>query len=417
MTETQPAIPLIDAALRGAALALLGLLAAQLLRERPGLVAVRVAALLCLGLGVQLISSTPLFEAEVGLRWQAPLIAVSVGNAVLFWVFVQSLFNDEFRLRPLHVLLWCGAAGVSLLNCLLAASGAASPLLPYTHGLQRAMPLVFTVLSAAAAAAHWRGDLVERRRRLRLFVVVAGGLYATAMLALRLTSPQGRLSSAAALLDAAWLLLILAALAAAMLGLRPLELLPVEAAPPPQPPLSGGRPDAHTQADAAERAQAEALLARVRAERLYAAEALSLASLAAPGPARIPPAPPHQPAAGPSQLQRLRERPAPGRRQRGPERPGAPRAAGAEHCTGGGLSVHRAVQPRLQGGHGADAERVQAGAPGGVGGWRGAISRRFLKPASRKRALHASARRRGAAAASSTHRGQGPSMWRKRRCD
>ncbi|WIT14318.1 AraC family transcriptional regulator [Paucibacter sediminis] len=276
-------LALIDAALRGAALALLALLGARLLHARPDLAAARAAALLCLGLGVQLISSTPLFEAEVSLRWQAPLIAVSVGNAVLFWVFVQTLFNDEFRLRPLHVLLWCGAAGVSLLNCLLAANGAASPLLPYTHGLQRAMPLVFTALSAAAAAAHWRGDLVERRRRLRVFVVVAGGLYALTMLALRLASPQGRLSGAAALLDAAWLLLILAALASALLGLRPLELLPLPAAPPGGPPDPAAAPAEVAEVaevDAAERAQALALQARVRAERLYQAEDLSLASLA-----------------------------------------------------------------------------------------------------------------------------------------
>jgi len=282
MIEPQPSLPLIDAALRGAALALLGLLAAQLLRARPGLVAVRVAALLCLGLGVQLLSSTPLFEAEVSLRWQAPLIAISVGNAVLFWVFVQTLFNDEFRLRPMHLLAWCAAAGVSLLNCLLLAGDPAAPLLPYTQGLQRATPLLFTLLSLRAAAAHWRADLVEPRRRLRLFLLATGGAYALSSVALRLVS-GGRLTPGAALLDVSWLLLILATLAAAMLGLRDIGLLPQQAMPAAAAPLPAldEQSAAAEPADPAELAQALALQARVRAERLYQAEDLSLASLAA----------------------------------------------------------------------------------------------------------------------------------------
>lgn len=37
--------------------------------------------------------------------WQAPGVAVSVGNAVLFCVFVQVLFDEEFALRPVPELL------------------------------------------------------------------------------------------------------------------------------------------------------------------------------------------------------------------------------------------------------------------------------------------------------------------------
>lgn len=273
-TAPSAALSLVDAALRGAGLALLGLLAAQLLRERHGLLAVRVTALLCLGLALQLISASPWFEAEVALVWQAPLIAVSVGNAVLFWVFVQTLFDDEFRLRPRHGLAWLGAAGVSLLNCLLATQGS-SPLLPWTHGLQRALPLVFTVLSVAAAAAHWRSDLVEKRRRLRLFVLVAGGVYAMAQVGMRLASPGGgRLSQASALVDVGGLLFILTVLAWRLLGLRQLDLWPT---PPAVLPAASPGP----LPDPTEQAQAQALLARMRAERLYAADDLSLASLAA----------------------------------------------------------------------------------------------------------------------------------------
>nr|WP_295771722.1 hypothetical protein [Rhodoferax sp.] len=62
-----------------------------------------------LGLCVQVISAMPLFEDMVPQQWQAPWLAVSVGNAVLFWVFVQALFDDDFALRPVHVVAWLAA--------------------------------------------------------------------------------------------------------------------------------------------------------------------------------------------------------------------------------------------------------------------------------------------------------------------
>ncbi len=179
--------------------------------------------------------------------WQAPLVAVSVGNAVLFWVFVQALFDDAFVLRPLHGLVW---------------------LAPFTMGVQRALPLVFSVLAALAAARHWRSDLVEERRRLRVFIVVTGIVYTLASLAARLASPRGQLSGLTATLDVAGLLAIVLAVAMRMLRVTRSTLF-APSAPvandATQPPV-----------DPAEDRLAQALEHAMTVERAYRAEDMSL---------------------------------------------------------------------------------------------------------------------------------------------
>lgn len=221
-----PQLPtLLDAALRGTLVALLLLLAAVLLRDRPRLPAARAGVAMVLGLVVQVVSSTPWFEATVPRLWQAPFVAVSVGNAALFWVFVQALFDDEFALRPVHVAAWLLVASVSGLNCALL-NGSALGLAQVTLGLQRATPLLFSGLAAAAAASRWRDDLVEGRRRLRAFIVVAGIAYTLATLVARLGSPQGRMSSAMASLDVAGLLVMAAVVSWQLLRLTGSELFP-----------------------------------------------------------------------------------------------------------------------------------------------------------------------------------------------
>lgn len=278
---------LLDAALRGVLIALLLLLAVVLGRDRPRLPAARTGVVLTLGLCVQVIGSTPTFEALVPRLWQAPLVAVSVGNAVLFWVFVQALFDDDFALRPLHVVAWIAVAALAAFNCAVVA-GAASVLAPAAMGLQRAVPLVFAVLAAFAAASHWRGDLVEKRRRLRMFIVVTGIGYSLAMLAVRLASPRGQLSGLSATADVAMLLLIAAVVAWRMVRLVGSELFPaarvpavLPVAPPTQPVAVEPAAPAPPEPDPAEDRLAESLQRAMAVERAYRSEDLSIASLAA----------------------------------------------------------------------------------------------------------------------------------------
>ncbi len=288
---------LVDVAVRGALIALLVVLATVMRRDRPNLAAVRVGVAMALGLCVQVVSATPLFEDLVPRLWQAPWVAVAVGNAVLFWIFVQALFDDEFALRPVHAVAWLFAAALGGLNCGVLANSA-SILAPLTVGAQRAVPLVFAVLAALAAAKHWRSDLVEERRRLRIFVVVTGVIYSLAMLATRLGSPQGRLMGLSATLDVLALLAIVTVLVARLLRLGSSNLfpataptvvhLPLVAGPvfPPEPtPTVGDTPDdveaALPPPDAAEERLAQALQHLMAVEHAYRDEDMSLASLAA----------------------------------------------------------------------------------------------------------------------------------------
>lgn len=241
-------LSLLDAALRGMLLALLVLVGAVLWRDRRHAPAALAGVALALGQVLQTIGATPWVEATLPFLWQAPLIAVSVANVVLFWIFVRALFDDAFVPRPAHAIAWGG------------------------------VPLIFAVLAAQAAAQHWRADLVEERRRLRLFIVATGVVYTLAMLAARLASPGGRLPPLLALVDVAAMLAMVAVIAWHLLRLGPSELFPLAepaaAAAAPEPAAPAGP-------DPAEERLAQALERTMAQERAYRDEGLSVATLAA----------------------------------------------------------------------------------------------------------------------------------------
>ena len=288
---------LLDAALRGMLLALLLVLVLVLGRDRPRLPAARAGLLLALGLCIQVIGSTPLFEATVPRAWQSPFVAISVANAVLFWVFVRALFDDDFALRPLHIASWLAVAVLAAFNCAMVA-GSASVVAPITVGIQRAVPLVFAVLAAMAAASQWRADLVEGRRRLRVFIVVTGVGYSIGMLVVRLASPRGQLSGPSATADAAMLLLIVAVVTWQMVRLAGSEFFPAAQAPAVIPPVMPGGPAQPAEesanprpaepgpatepaSDPAEDRLAASLQHAMAVEHAYRSEDLSIATLAA----------------------------------------------------------------------------------------------------------------------------------------
>lgn len=295
MNDSLP-LSLVDAALRGVIVALLALLAGVLRRDRPRLPSARVGVVFTLALCVQIVGSTPLFEAQVPRLWQAPLVAVSVANAALFWIFVQALLDDEFALRPRHIAAWLAAAALGGSNCAVFGSSASSASSIWTLlalGLQRAVPLLFALLAAVAAASHWRADLVEGRRRLRGFIVVAGIAYTLAMLAARIGSPQGRLSGAASLLDMALLFGIVAVVAGRLLRLGTSDLFPLDAgaataSPEPLQPAAAvtaaGVPMERADPsppDPAEERLARTLQHAMTNERVYRTEDLTVGALAA----------------------------------------------------------------------------------------------------------------------------------------
>ena len=75
--------PRLDAALRGALVLLLLMMAATLGRERAREPWARVALALALGLCVQTVVNTPWIDQQVPALWLSPWVAISAGNAVL----------------------------------------------------------------------------------------------------------------------------------------------------------------------------------------------------------------------------------------------------------------------------------------------------------------------------------------------
>ncbi len=292
---------LVDAALRGMVVALLLLAAGLMLRDRPRLPAAQAGGLLTLGLVVQVFSSMPTFEQQVLCTAQSPLVGISVANAILFWLFVRSLFDDDFRWRPWHAVVWALAFAVGLLNCDFV-TGAPPWIMVMLRVLLRAIPLAGALLAIHAAVRHWRDDLVDARRRLRFFVLVTGVAYTLVQLGLRLSAPQGRLSGGAALFDAAGLLVIAVGIAWRLLRLASTELFPAatksltpaDEAPSPAPlaelagpprlsplPLPLPLPEPLPPPDAAENRLGSALHKLMQHDRAYRSENLTVAALAA----------------------------------------------------------------------------------------------------------------------------------------
>jgi AraC-like DNA-binding protein len=286
-------VTLFDAALRGTLVALLALVAALLARDRPPLWSARIGVVLMLALIVQVVSSTPAFESSVPRLWQTPLVAISVGNAVLFWIFVKALCDDDFAPRPWHVAAWLLVAALGAFNC---ATGWNTADVPgrISVAVQRSVPLLCALLAAIAAGSTWRLDLVEKRRRLRIFIVAAGIVYTVASLGARLASPDGRLLGTTATLDVAALLAIVAVMAVALLRVGPSELFPVpattaspplgHAAPTAPAGAAAGEAGADDDAEAAPEPGDDRLVAAldglVRDERIYRLEGLTVAGLA-----------------------------------------------------------------------------------------------------------------------------------------
>lgn len=176
----------LDLALRGGVVMLMLFAAALLLRDHPRALAARLAAACGIGVAAYAVCSiTGLANAPAA--WHAPLIALSTGNTVVFWLWSRALFDDAFRLRAGHVAAWAMMAGLGVAT--------SYSLGPAGHGAARAAgatitlaTIGFSLLAVAQTLATWRADLVEGRRRLRVYIVGAGAAYTLAAAALRLAA-------------------------------------------------------------------------------------------------------------------------------------------------------------------------------------------------------------------------------------
>lgn len=193
-----PLFPILDHTLRGGAIALVLLIAALLARDHAHSLAARLGAAFAIGVAAYVVCSSHGFAAY-GTILRAPILALCFGNSAVFWLFTRSLFDDEFELRWWHPALWAApvALGYVHIFVLLPTGG---PATGRTGLALTLVPLFFAVLAVAQSLAGWQGDLIERRRRLRVFITGATAGYiiiiGAAELALRGSSVPALVSTA-----------------------------------------------------------------------------------------------------------------------------------------------------------------------------------------------------------------------------
>lgn len=241
--------------LRGGVCLLLLLVAGLLLRDYRDRIAARLGALFALG---------SVAFALVPIGGLLPAF-IAGGNNVVFWLFARALFDDDFRLKPGHVGLWAGMMAAVLANTLLVA--------PLADGLYDAacvalalVSLGFALLGVGQTIASWREDLVEGRRRVRLFIVGASAAYillttVATLLGLDRAAPAG-------LVGAVGLAAIAGTIAWALLRVDGAPLFPAVA-------------PAATAVDAADQRLVARLTQAMEVERRYRQEGLTIGALAA----------------------------------------------------------------------------------------------------------------------------------------
>ena len=144
-------LPTLDIALRGATVALLLVLAASLFRGFGTVLAGRLAAAFALGSAAHAVSYSIGATSPVSIA-HAPLIALSTGNVVVFWLFTRALFDEAFKLRWWHALVWVAVAAFSFVNCMWIAPASGARLSIIAINL---IALGFIALAVAQTVASW----------------------------------------------------------------------------------------------------------------------------------------------------------------------------------------------------------------------------------------------------------------------
>jgi AraC-like DNA-binding protein len=262
---TSFALASLDWALRGGTVALVLLLAAALMRDHGRLLAARLGAAFALGTAAYAIASAAGFSPRVGL-WTWPLMALSAGNNVVFWTFSAALFDDGFKLRWWHPALWLLLVVAGVAEC-----SSPTPLLGIVLTLSS---IVFAALAMGQAIVSWRIDLIERRRRLRLFVVVASALYIVGNAAAQLAGVPRSAPAEGSLAGGIGLLAIAGAIAWQLVRVAPHSLFPMLAEALP------GREPVAAPADDVDQRLLATLGHIMTSERAYRQDGLTVASLA-----------------------------------------------------------------------------------------------------------------------------------------
>jgi AraC-like DNA-binding protein len=255
---------------------LLLVLAAALFRDFRGAVAGRLAAAFALGSAAHAVTYGIGSISPVSI-WHAPLIALSTGNIVVFWLFTRALFDDTFKMRRWHALLWAAVAGFSFVNCAWIAP--ASGNVRFSILAINLLVLGFIALAVGQTIASWSADLVEGRRRLRVFIVSAAALYGGINAVLQISVSGREVADVANTANAAPLAGIVATICYSMMRVAAVDLFPVAPAATAVANLPGPAvppPDS----SAADQRLVDALMRLMADERIYRHDNITIGTLA-----------------------------------------------------------------------------------------------------------------------------------------
>ena len=260
----------IDIALRGATVALLLVLAASLFRGFGTVLAGRLAAAFALGSAAHAVTASIGATSQVAAV-HAPVIALSTGNVVVFWLFTRALFDETFRLRWWHALIWGAVAVFSFVNCmwLAPASGVRPSIIAINF-----LALGFIVLAVAQTITSWSADLVERRRRVRVFIVSAAALYGGLNAMLQISLSGGGRTDIANTANSAVLAAVVAAISIAMMRVDGADLFPAA------PEIQADASDVAVVESSADQKLVEALMRLMGDERIYRHDNITIGTLA-----------------------------------------------------------------------------------------------------------------------------------------
>ena len=162
-------ITALDLGLRGATAGIFLMMLAVLLRTRP-LATIRWLGAAMSAAGAAYMIVTAPFVPKLALWWTIPFLAA---NPVVFWLWAQAAFDDDFVVERWHGVLWLIVVGIGFFAFLTWTT---SPVLAKA-GFQSlsVIALVMAVSAAVQTVRTWSADLVAGRRRLR-FAVLASTL-------------------------------------------------------------------------------------------------------------------------------------------------------------------------------------------------------------------------------------------------
>ena len=261
----------IDLALGAGTATLLLLLAALLFRDYRAVAAGRLATAFALGSAAHALTVVLGFTPPV-VPWQAVLVAVSTGNVVVFWLFARALFDDAFQLRRWHAAPWLAVVALSLVNCLVLVP--AQILDPRIFGIGvSAISLCFAALAVVQTIASWATDLIEERRRLRVFVVAATALYAGSNAVLQIFMTGNGSPTILVTANAGILAGVVVAIAYPLMRVNGETLFPAAERP-------GAAVIASNETNVSDKRLLDTLLRLMADERIYRHEGLTIGSLA-----------------------------------------------------------------------------------------------------------------------------------------